>query len=752
MVLRARLLAPFALAALSAAAALSLGRVFASGRFVAPVLISVALAHAAGALARRLRWAGWATALLQLAALAVLVVVAFGPFSGSGVSLTTQLDRGIELLRTAPPPAPVTDGALLLAVIVTFVVAATADWLAFRRQDVLAAIAPALVLFVWAVTLGTDEHRMATAIGFGAAAAVFLLVQNVAVLDRGRSWLVSGQASRRHWLAPAVLLGVAALAVGAAIAPILPGVGNEPVLGFANREGRGDAASNYRTGVAPFVDVSAKLNQADDQELFTVVADRPDYWRVAALDRFDTESGGQWTLRAAGDQVTVGLPKHGPPGSFRQQFTIGNLGERWLPAAFQPVAITLDGTLVVVSSWTLVAAADSVAGLGYTVDSAVPATSSQVSSSQQAKTAAPVPADLAAFTELPSLPGDIAAKAREVTAGATTPYAQAAALRDWFRGAGGFVYDTTVDPIDTPDAISAFLREKRGFCVQFASAYAVMARTLGIPARVAVGFTPGTAVDGVFHVSAHDAHAWPEIWLAGLGWTHLFDPTPSANTVPTGGSDLPDEAPIPVTQVSGGRTPATTLAPPSGTGTAQGTTPPTAAPTTTPSGATPSGPATPATPEVTTDQPGGGTSPWLVVAMIALLACALAGGYVLLVRSATERRRARRRGAEPALAVQGAWDEALDHLRQSHVATDPALTPLELARVIPEGAPAASRPLRDLARRYTTVRYGADVPTPDDAARAWEATDALTDALDADLTWRERWQRRLDPRALTRAR
>ena len=84
--------------------------------------------------------------------------------------------------------------------------------------------------------------------------------------------------------------------------------------------------------------------------------------------------------------------------------------------------------------------------------------------------------------------------------------------------------------------------------------------------------------------------------------------------------------------------------------------------------------------------------------------------------------------------------------------TDPALTPLELARRIPDGAPGASRPLRDLARQYTTVRYGAVVPTPDDATRAWEATDALTDALDADLTWQERWRRRLDPRALTRAR
>ena len=757
MVARARFFAPFALAALTAAAALSLGRVFASGRFVVPVLVSVALAHAAGALARRLSWPTWATLLLQIGALAGFVALVFVPaLDVAGVSvnesegsLATLLDHGIELLRTAPPPAPATDGAILLAVVVTFLVAITADWLAFRREAVLGAVAPALVLFVWAVTLGTEEHAAASAVGFGAAAGAFLMVQNVAVLDRGRSWLVSGEASRRHWLAPAVLLGVAALAVGVALAPVLPGTGSEPILGFADQDTRGGGGSSYRTGVAPFVDVSAKLNQTDDQDLFTVEADRPDYWRVAALDRFDTESGGQWTLRASGDEVTVGLPEAGPAGSFHQRFRIGDLGERWMPAAFRPVATNLEHALVVLSSWTLVAPDDTVAGLDYTIDSEVPLTGSQVSTAQQQRTAAAVPSDLAPFLELPALPDEIATTARDVTAGASTPYAQAAALRDWFRVDGGFVYDTTIDPVDTPDAVSAFLQTKRGFCVQFASAYAVMARTLGIPARVAVGFTPGEQVDGVYTVSAHDAHAWPEVWLEGLGWTHLFDPTPSAETVPTGGSDLPDEVPVQLTP-SQGPTSATTPQPSPGSGAPQPA-PPTAAPATTPPATAAPAPA-PATPEVTTDDPSGGRSPWLVIGLVVLAVVGLAAGYVLLVRRASSRRRARRRGAAPAAALQGAWDEALEHLRRSHVPTDPALTPLELARVIPERAPGASRPLRELARRYTSARYGAAAPTEDDAARAWASTDELTEALEADLTWKERWRRRLDPRVLTRAR
>ncbi|MET0627243.1 MAG: DUF3488 and transglutaminase-like domain-containing protein [Acidimicrobiia bacterium] len=759
MVSRARFFAPFALAALSAAAGLSLGRVFASGRYVLPVLVAVALAHGSGALARRFSWPGWALAAMQLAVLAIFVVVAFGQeftllgvtLGGSAHTLPDQIERGLDVLRSAPPPAPVTDGALLLAVLATYVVGVTADALAFRRETVLAATAPALVLFVWAVTLGTSTDRMLTVVGFAIAAAIFVLLQNLAVLDRGRSWLVSREAQPRHWLAPAIALVAIALALGVLVAPILPGAGADPVLDFANNGGDG-AGGSYRTGIAPFVDVSAKLNDTDDPELFTVTADRADYWRVAALDQFTTASGGQWTLTAAGDEVEVGLPDEAPADAFHQAFAIGAMGERWLPAAYRPVAIDLENTLVVLSSSTLVADADSIEGLRYKVDSITPLTASEISPAMQAETAAPVPARLSQFTELPDgMPPVIASTARDIVdgAGATTPYAQAAALRDWFRK-GDFTYDLAVQPADTPDAIAEFLRDKRGFCVQFATAYAVMARSLGIPTRVAVGFTPGDEVDGVFHVSAHDAHAWPEVWLEGIGWTHLFDPTPPATDVGNGGSAVPDEAQVVPAEVN----PDITV-------------PPTTVPATTPGTGTPDGSSSngggagtgtaapapaPATPEVTTDDPGSGRSPWLVVVLVLVAIVLVIVGYIVLVTLVRTRRRSHRRDAAPSDAVQGAWDDALDQLRLARVPTDPALTPLELARVIPAGTPAAGRPLRDLARQYTAARYSAAVPTPDDATRAWESADALAAALDTDVGWRERWRRRFDPAALSRGR
>jgi hypothetical protein len=181
-----------------------------------------------------------------------------------------------------------------------------------------------------------------------------------------------------------------------------------------------------------------------------------------------------------------------------------------------------------------------------------------------------------------------------------------------------------------------------------------------------------------------------------------------------------------------------------------GTTPATPSGATTPGDTSVPATTTPsaATPEVTTDSPGASRSPWLVVAVVAALAVLVVAACLGFVLTAKARRRARRRTAAPNDAVLGAWEEALDHLHDARVPTDAALTPLELGRRISPAAPGANRPLRDLARAYTATRYGTLDATPDDAARAWEAVDAFSDALDAEITWRERWRRRFDPSTL----
>ena len=753
MAQRARLFAPLALAALSAVAALSLGRVVDSSRFVLPVLGAALLPHALGALGRRRSWSVWIAVAATLLGLAVFVVLALEPstttFGLPGADtwrvLDRQLTNGWQLLRTAPAPAPATDGAILLAVIAVWCMAAIADWAAFRRQATLGAIAPALVFFVWTSTLGTSASWVLVTAAFCVAAGAFLLAQNLAVLDRRRNWLVSQHAAHPHWLVPASALGLGAIVFALLLAPVIPGAGSDPLLDVANAGRNESAGRSYRPALAPFVDIGDKLDSVDNTELFTVTSPLPDYWRIAALDQYSGDNGGQWTLSAEGDgSVSVGLPSDAPKGTLRQEFRIGSLTERWLPAAYRPVAIDLADTLVVRSSGTIVADASSVTNLHYTVASALPALAGTVTPDQQAATAAGVPAAVRQYTTLPSTDeiAQIAQIARRVvdTAGATTPYAQAEALRNYFRTTD-FVYDTNVENVDNGSAILAFLDNKHGFCVQFASAYAVMARSLGIPARVAVGFTPGTpAGDGVYRVSSHDAHAWPEIYLAGLGWTHMFDPTPAAGGSIAGGSKLPNDTTIAATVTN--QPPATT--------TPTVTTPATGSNGNGTTGTTPVAPT--ARPKVSANSSGGGAGPWLLVVGVLALVALVVAAYTGAVLTAKRRRRARRRDApDPVVAVVGAWEEALDRLHEAAVAPDPALTPSELARAAPSDTNvAAAEPLRQLARTYNAARYGNAVTGPDDARDAWTSVDELQRALDDDVSWRERWRRRLDPSTLAR--
>jgi transglutaminase-like putative cysteine protease len=736
---RARAVAPFALAALTAAAGLSLGRVFDSGRFVAPVLAAACLPHAVGALGRRLRWSTALTIGVTVVAVAAFVLWAllpdttwFGIPTGSTLdSLDRQLSGGWHLLRTAPAPAPVTDGTRLLAVITISVVATFADWLAFRRYATLGAIAPALVLFVWSSTLGTSSDETLTVAGFGIAAATFLVVQNIAVLDRRRTWLVVPRRARTHWLVPAAMLGVGALAVGLALAPAVPGAEGDPLLDFANPGPHATGGRSYVTKVPPLLDVGAKLSRRDDVELFTVKSPAPDYWRLVALEDFSSDEGiAQWVLSAEGRDD---LPEKGPRGALHQEYTIGPLGSFWLPAAYRPVAASTPA-LIVASSGTLVSVDESVRGLRYRVDSILGPTPDEITDQQRAATTRVVPEDVRRYTELPAdLPQSIVNEARRVVteAAATTPYAKAEALRDYFWAS--FTYDINVGSGDDTNAIVRFLRDRRGFCVQFASTFAVMARALGIPARVAVGFTPGTAADGTYTVSAHEAHAWPEIYLSGLGWTHLFDPTPPASThAAPGGSDVPgDSAPIITAPPPATTAVPTTTSPPGGT-------------------TTPATTNAPANPRVSTSQPDGGSNAWLIVVAVVAVLVLLPLAYALFVIAAKSRRRARRRDAgDPAAAVHGAWEEALDRLHEARVPRDPALTPLELARSAPRhGVTATTRPLRTLARSYSTTRYGNAATTAEDAQRAWESVDEIDRALETGLSRRERWRRRLDPSTL----
>ena len=138
----------------------------------------------------------------------------------------------------------------------------------------------------------------------------------------------------------------------------------------------------------------------------------------------------------------------------------------------------------------------------------------------------------------PDLPSDIADLAREITLGAVTPYDKATAITDYLRT--NIQYTKTVTPPAGTDPIQWFLFDARqGFCNYYATAEVLMLRSLGIPARLVVGFSQGVfEPPDQYTVRQVDAHAWPELYFPGAGWVE-FEPTSSRPPIvrPAGGNN-----------------------------------------------------------------------------------------------------------------------------------------------------------------------------------------------------------------------
>ncbi|HSC92426.1 MAG TPA: transglutaminaseTgpA domain-containing protein [Gaiellaceae bacterium] len=121
-------------------------------------------------------------------------------------------------------------------------------------------------------------------------------------------------------------------------------------------------------------------------------------------------------------------------------------------------------------------------------------------------------------------------RALEVAGAADNEYAAVVAIESWFRSRGGFTYEESPPRLRSGAAplVDFVERTKSGYCQHYAGAMALMLRYLGIPARVAVGFTSGKFEPEKrrWTVSDHDAHAWVEVWFNGWGWLP-FDPTPT---------------------------------------------------------------------------------------------------------------------------------------------------------------------------------------------------------------------------------
>ena len=313
-----------------------------------------------------------------------------------------------------------------------------------------------------------------------------------------------------------VALGVGAAAGGVGTAGRFPSTGGTGI----GRVGE--------IGLSPFTSLRGELRQSVPAELFRVTGlPRPAYLRALTLSSYVPDAGWQVRRPGAGTPLTAELPGSDVPGD-RASVRVENVGFRdyWLPVYGVPLSVSGPPA----DRWSY----DPLSGTAYSTRP-----QQEPSWSQEALLAVPTAEALRvgdgdadgvdpAFLNTDGVDTRVAAIAREVTANAPTGFDRAVALTEWFSGSGSpFTYDLATAPGNGDDALVEFLTTgRRGYCEQFASAMAVMLRTLGVPARVAVGFTGGRATDGGARaVSTADAHAWVEAWFPAAGWT-TFDPTP----------------------------------------------------------------------------------------------------------------------------------------------------------------------------------------------------------------------------------
>jgi hypothetical protein len=153
------------------------------------------------------------------------------------------------------------------------------------------------------------------------------------------------------------------------------------------------------------------------------------------------------------------------------------------------------------------------------------------------------------YLQLPaSLPARVADLAAQIASGAADPYDQALRLQDYLRRTYAYRLDVPPPPAGR-DAVDYFLYEAPGgYCSYYASAMAVMLRTLGVPARVATGYAMGEydTGRGAYRVPGAAAHAWVEVYFPSYGWVE-FEPTPARAVfeLPLGGSSITPTAPSP---------------------------------------------------------------------------------------------------------------------------------------------------------------------------------------------------------------
>lgn len=557
---------PAVFAALASFAALHWAGMLADPPFVR-LLVAVTVATATGAallLLGRLR--APAPVLVQLAAAAVAV---------AGLALAL-ISLGLRpgLLLPGEWPALVSGIDVGLAGIgegVDYPYAGANDW---SRLVILLGLGAVLVLAAMlAFWPGRDPNRpklaalIALVVPYTVAVAVYVpgasLLRGIVLLVLVAAWLWLPVVRRRGLLAATALLAVAAAVAVPLTSRLQQGGAWVDYTTWTWASGAG-TAFDWDHSYGP-IDWSR-----DNDTVFVVRSDEPNYWKASVLDRFD---GVAWS-RTSGLHESRELPLNAERNAeprldtdwtiaveitvdeLRSGLVVGPGTARTVLRGVEPTSPSRDGTIL--RALEPLGKGDSYLVRSYAPDptaAEMRAADPDYSARLARFTAVELPAPLGAPEErVVTLqpPGRSGGPdpgrafrsspyrrtyrlARELTAEQGTRYDAVKAIENHLHD--NFEYSETPPERTYPLAGFLFV-DRSGYCQQFSGAMALMLRMVGIPARVATGFAPGQADtdEGTFRVRDLDAHSWVEVYFNGIGWVP-FDPTPAAapTTLQAGG-------------------------------------------------------------------------------------------------------------------------------------------------------------------------------------------------------------------------
>jgi TgpA N-terminal domain/Transglutaminase-like superfamily len=476
------------------------------------------------------------------------------PTGASLHHLKVLLNQAMAETSKYAPPVPARPGIVLLTVAGIGLVAVLTDVLAVRLHRPAIAGLPLLVLFCVPLTTDARPNAVGGTLVFCAGMVGYLGLLSADGRHRLRLWgrLIHPWQDDADSQGPDVKplaaagrrIGSAAVVLALALPLLIPGLKAHRLFpGQGTGKGGSGGSHGQISFPKPLDLLNTDLFESRPVPVLTyqTTDSTPPYLQVYVLGNLTTNA---WTMGPPPTTTALtgrhrlpqapGLVKTTPGPLLREKITLGtNLANRdkvsYLPLPYVARQVQVRGAWRIDgSTLSVLSSSARLAGLRYSVI-AQDVNPSPDQLRQTTSEVVPSSADL-------TVPAAYRTKKitnllNRIIGTRTTPYGEAVALQQWFTAPGHFTYTLKVSHTQSPAALIQFLTKTRsGYCQQFAFAMAVLARLMGIPARVVVGYTQGTFIgNNTWQVRTSDAHAWPELYFPGAGWLR-FEPTPP-NTV-----------------------------------------------------------------------------------------------------------------------------------------------------------------------------------------------------------------------------